>query len=90
MDKYSGLNKVDTVVKTNDEIVRNDGNEGKKGVGFFRLFLWQTVIAVLLGATLFVGKIWKNSVSERMTASVKAAVCFDMFGYVAEYFEEDV
>ena len=80
MDKYDGMHKVEVSVSQNPEIRRKE----KKVGGFWKTFLIQSGVALVLGAALFgLGKV------SSVTKKVKEAVCFDAFAYVAEWWEEE-
>lgn len=82
MDKYSGMNKVETKVSENNEIVKKD----KKRGGFIKYFCVQTVVAVLLGGALFVGKLFLPSSA---VDKFKAVYCFDTVEYVSDLLDKD-
>lgn len=53
MDKYSGMNKVQSRVAANDQIVNK---KKPQGGGFLKTLFVQTLICLAIGAALFVGK----------------------------------
>lgn len=81
MDKYAGMNKVETKIVKNDQ-VRSPKKE--VGVGYGKIFFMQAVIVVLLGCALLVGKVFSFKKYDTVTSTVKEAVCFDMTDYVSD------
>ncbi len=85
MDKYAGMNKVESTLSANNEIVRK---KDKKSGGFWRTLLLQAVIATVMGCVLFGIKWLGGKTCVRVTDTVKDAVCFDATEYVAELIED--
>lgn len=86
MDKYSGLNKVETNVVQNDQIVRK---EKKARGGYFKILCVQTAVAVLLGGALFAGRLFSFRPYEKVTDTVKDAVCFDAVSFITDAVQGD-
>lgn len=86
MDKYSGMNKVQSRVAANDQIVNK---KKPQGGGFLKTLFVQTLICLAIGAALFVGRFVDIKYHAAAAEKVKDAVCFDAFGYIAELFEKD-
>lgn len=85
MDKYFGMNKVDSTVIENGEVVNS---KPKKSGGFLKTFFIQLVVALFAGVAVFSFKIFGFK-SFSIDDKIKQAVCFDAFDYVAEMIEEN-
>ena len=82
MDKYSGMNKVESKVSQNKQIV----NGKKASGGFWKTFAVQAVIALIIGGALFVSKMFDFG-ADTVIQKVKESVCFDAFGYVSGFID---
>ena len=84
MDKYAGMNKVDSKVSENNEVI--NGKAVKSG-NFFKTFFIQIVVALFVGIAVFSFKIFGIK-SFSIDDKIKEAVCFDAFDYISEIIEE--
>ena len=76
MDKYAGMNTVETRVTDNKRPARRQGGR----FGFWKVLLVQTLAAAVLGVGLFAGRWLHADWQPALEENVKAAVCFDAFG----------
>ena len=83
MDKYSGMNKVESVVTANSSVVKKRTRERS----FFKTFLMQCVAVTLIGCALFVCGLVGGKLN-KVPKTVKTAVCFDTGEYIAELIED--
>ncbi len=85
MDKYSGMNKVESVVSPNGEIVKKK----KPKSGFLKGFIVQSVISLAICGVLLGCKFIDFSPCKTALKNVKDAFCFDATEYVAEIIDGD-
>lgn len=91
MDKYDGMNRVEATVAPSDTVKRKslpEHKEKKAKGGFLRLLILQTVIAGLICGALFGVKLISGGRYAAAARTVKEAVCFDAYEYVAEQIKD--
>lgn len=85
MDKYAGMNIVEAKVTQNSHAPKRKRSAG----GFIKTLLLQTAVAVCVGVALFVGKAYGGKTLRGLSEKVQESVCFDAFGAIVEWIEDD-